>query len=215
MTRKGCVELLRERLQKIYHEKNSDLPFHGWHHITFVTKKAIAFANSIDANIFLVESAALVHDLNYVVRPNSESVDGKELRQKILFEIGYTQEEIDTIEVIIQESSTEVRDENISNEGKALSDADTLFKSLPLTPVIFASKYMTENKINIHQLVRKIISEQSPLLERGIYFYTELAKEKYLNWAKLNLDLWNRVNEALMDEDVKEMLDTAKKLGAI
>jgi uncharacterized protein len=155
MTREGCVGLLRERLWKIYYERSSDLPFHGWHHITFVTKKAIAFASSIEANIFLVESAALVHDLNYVVRPNSEAVDGKELRQKILFEIGYTQEEVDRIELIVQESSTGVRDENISNEGRALSDADTLFKSLPITPVIFASKYITENQIDIHQLAKK------------------------------------------------------------
>jgi uncharacterized protein len=113
------------------------------------------------------------------------------------------------------ESHTSNRNENISSEGKALSDADTLFKALPITPILFASKYISQNKVNIKELSDKIVSEQNKLFKEGIYFYTEIAKKRYLHWAKINLDLWNNVNMALDDPDINEVISIAQELKVL
>ena len=206
------INKLNDVLKKLYYKKSKELLFHGWHHIHFVRKKSKIFAQSINANVFIVESAALVHDLNYLAKENSHPEDGKELRKEILTECKYSDEEIEIIEKIIKEEHIATRDENISDEAKALSDADTLFKALPFTPILFASKYIEENNIDIKQLANKVTSEQNRLLESGIYFYTKIAKEKYLDWAKINLKLWNNVNESLEDPDIEEILSIAKEL---
>ncbi len=209
------LQKLRSKIESIYQENKGILLFHGWHHIFFVSKKAVEFAKHIQADANLVESAALTHDLNYIIKPNSEPEVAKDYRQQILSDAGFNQEEIERIEKIVMESHMRTRNENISNEGKALSDADALFKSLPTTPILFASKYITQNKVDIKKLAQKVTSEQNPLMEKDIYFYTEAAKEKYIKWAKSNLQMWNYVQEALNDPDVTEMLKIAEKNGVL
>ena len=215
MDNNSKIKELRTTLEQLYLENSQKLLFHGWHHINFVSKKAIEFASSIEANVFLAESAGLVHDLNYIVEPNSEPEIGIDLRKDFLTKAGYSSEEISQIEGIIMESHTGTRSNKISKEGMALSDADTLFKALPTTPILFASKYLTQNKVSIEKLASKVSSEQNKLMESGIYFYTDLAKRKYLKWAEINLSLWNNVNEALMDEDVVEMLEIANRTDVV
>ncbi|MGV8150484.1 MAG: HD family phosphohydrolase [Candidatus Woesearchaeota archaeon] len=215
MDKKQKLERLTSKLEHIYHKQSKKLLYHGWHHIIFVRNKAVVFAKSIDADLFLVESAALVHDLNYIVKKNSEPEEADVYRRNILISSGYSHDEIIRIEKIIMESHTLTRNKKISNEGKSLSDADTLFKALPITPILFANKYIAQNGTDIRKLARKITSEQNKLLDEGIYFYTSLAKKKYLNWAKSTLALWNNVEDALRDEDVSEMLRIAKNLEVI
>ena len=215
MKKQEQIIKLREILEKIYLERSSELLFHGWHHIIFVTNKAKIFAKSIWADIFLVESAALVHDLNYLVEQNSKPEIAKNYRKEILENTGYSSQDITRIEEIISESHTATRSENISSEWKALSDWDTLFKALPVTPILFAGKYIEECWIDIWKLTKKITSEQNNLLESWLYFYTDTAKEQYLSWAKTNLQLWNNITECLEDPDVTDMLDTAKKLWVL
>lgn len=202
-------------LEELYKEHSKELLFHGWHHICFVRNKAVEFAQIIHANIEIVEAAALTHDLNYFILPNSEPEIAKEMRLKYLKGSLFNDSEIHQIESIIMESHVRTRNENISTEGKALSDADTLFKALPTTPILFASKFITQNKIDIYKLAAKITSEQKKLLDSGIYFYIDEVKEKYLDWAKTNLELWEYVQESLDDKDVQEMLTNAKTLGVL
>lgn len=206
------INKLKEALRLLYLEHKDNLLFHGWHHVDFVRKKAMEFARAIEANVFLVESAALVHDLNYIVETNSEPEMGKDLRSNYLSEAGYSAEEISQIENIVMEADIGNRTGTLSKEGMALSDADTLFKSLPTTPILFAGRYIDQNKIDIAKLADKICSEQKKLMEQGIYFYTDLAKQKYIKWAETNLALWSNVNEALKDEDVVEMLKNSWRL---
>ena len=191
---------------KVLYAQHPYLLFHGWHHIWFVFRKSRVFAADIGADEFLVQSAALVHDINYIAEKNSKPEAGQKIREKILTENGYSQEEVERIEQIVMEEHTATRNENISNEGKALSDADTLFKSLPVTPILFAGKYIQENDVDIVQLTEKIVGEQGPLMEKDIYFYTPKARELYLDWAKINLQLWKNVHICLKDEDIQEML---------
>jgi uncharacterized protein len=212
---KSKVRLLEKNLIELYKQHEKELLFHGWHHISFVRSKAVKFAESIAADVFLVESAALVHDINYIVAPNSEPEVGEGLRQEQLRNAGYEEGEIKRIEEIVLEEHTSTRDAKITPEGKALSDADTLFKALPITPILFASKYIQENNIDISKLAEKICIEQNRLLEGGFYFYTDTAKEMYLNWAKINLQLWNNVRLCLEDSDVKDMLSIAKESKVI
>lgn len=209
------VTVLRRIVEELYAEHQGTLLFHGWHHIAFVTKKAREFALSIGANVFLVESAALVHDVNYIVKVNSEPEDGAELRDQLLKKSRYAPDEMAKIEEIVMGAHLANRGKDETNEVKALADADTLFKALPITPILFASKYIQQNKVDIRSLSRKIVAEQKPLLEAGIYFYTDIAKEKYLRWAEGNINLWLNVEEALKDSDVQELLADATKRGVL
>ncbi len=215
MDQQEKLEALKSRLETLYTQHKDTLLFHGLHHITFVSKKARIFAESIGADQFLVESAGLVHDLNYIVETNSEPEKGQKLRVELLSEAGYSSDEIDRIEKMILETHTATRGVSISQEGMALSDGDTLFKALPITPIMFSSKYIQQNKVDVKKLARKVVSEQQPLLEQGIYFYTDLAKEKYLKWAKVNLELWGNVEEALQDEEVQELITIAQRNGVL
>ena len=215
MSENEKINLLKSELIPLYEKHQKELLFHGWHHITFVTNKSVVFAKELGANEFLVQSAALVHDLNYIVQTHSKPEAGKDLREEILAKSGYGAEEIAEIEQIIMEECTTNRHSDITLEAKALSDADTLFKALPVTPILFASKYIEENKIDIAKLAHKICAEQTHLMESGIYFYSDKAKQMYLNWAEINLQLWGNVEECLNDEDVKEMLAIAQSSRVI
>jgi len=207
---------LSDSLKKLYYEKAADLLFHGWHHIYLTAKKAVEFAEEFpDVDKELVEAAALVHDLNYVVETNTEPEVGEHLRAKYLEEAGFSNEEINYIESLVLEEHTATRTANISDAAKALSDADSLFKVMPLTPIIFSSHYIVENKVDIRKWADKIISEQDPLMEQGIYFYTKMANEKYLHWAKTDLELVKQVRDSLADPAIQEMLAIAYELKVI
>lgn len=215
MNQKTKLLKLNANIHKIYLQNKGILLFHGWHHINFVRNKALMFGKNLKADLFIIESTALVHDLNYLVKSNSEPEAGKQMRQEILTKVGYTATELATIEQIIMEAHTAYRKHQLSNEAKAISDADTLFKALPITPILFANHYIIENNIDISKLAKKVITEQTALLKKGIYFYTKEAKQKYLKWAKGNLALWSNVSESLQDPDVQKLLADAKKLKVI
>jgi uncharacterized protein len=183
------------------------LPFHGWHHIEFVRDKAIGFAERNGADRSIVEVAALVHDLNYLVERNSFAAAGEELRQRILDRGGVPTATARRVEAVVQEAETRRRDADITLEAQALSDADTLFKVLPITPVMLSHRYLAETGVDLATLAKKITSEQLPLREKGIYFYDPDAAARYRSWASANLNLWEAVAEAVKDPAVQRLLD--------
>jgi len=208
------VETLRATLKNLYGSQNN-LLFHGWHHITFVTRKSLEFAGEYELDLELLEAAALTHDLNYIVDVKSDVDAGKELRSEVLGKAGFNVVEISNIENTIHNSSTKFSDGDISDASKALSDADKLFKVLPIGPMIMSSRYITETKVDIDKWADRIIRDQKPLLESDRYFYTKSAKEKYLHWAKLNLEWVETVRNSLDDPDIQIFLDDCKELGYI
>ena len=200
------ISELTSSLRAMYDESADKVPFHGWHHIAFVARKGRQFASERGADEFLVEAAALVHDVNYVVESNSEPDAGFALRQTLLRQAGFDSAEAQRIEAIILEAHTATRTAQISAEGASLSDADTLFKALPMTPVVFSHLFLEENKISLRALGEKILGEQIPLLDSGIYFYDEEVRKRYLPWARTNLELWKMIMDSLEDADVLMVL---------
>ncbi|MFC0681653.1 hypothetical protein ACFFGH_27805 [Lysobacter korlensis] len=206
---------LAAALEKLYRDRSADIPFHGWHHVHFVAKKAVEFARELDVDGELVEAAALTHDLNYLVVTNSAPEVGRDLRISHLERAGFSADEVEDVDSVVMQQDMARRTADISDAAKALSDADTLFKALPVTPIVLANHYLIENGIEIGELASRVVTQQRPLLEQGIYFYTDSARSKYLNWAHTNVELWENVRSALGDEDVKEMLEIARRMGVI
>jgi uncharacterized protein len=182
------------------------LQFHGWHHVSFVRDKAVHFARRNGADRALVEVAALVHDVNYMVRKNSLPVDGRELRLSILAGAGVPEVVAKQVDDIVEEAEMRTRHRDISIEAQALSDADTLFKALPVTPVVLAPKYIEENGITLRELAHKIVGEQRAKHDDGYYFYDPEAAATYSRWATANLELWQCIVESLDDPTVDRLL---------
>lgn len=203
---------------ELYHlpENQSKLLFHGWHHIQFVHNKAIEFATELKCDVEKVAVSALVHDLNYIF---SDKLEPEAARAQIIEYVsksGYDESYAKAVADLIEDGHLAYRgSRELSDEAKALADADTLFKALPTTPILFASKFITQNKYDVEKLGHKVVEEQKPLMESNTYFYTEIANKKYLAWAEINLKMWEGVLESLQDNDVKEMLKTASDLGVL
>ncbi|MPZ80406.1 MAG: HD family phosphohydrolase [Actinophytocola sp.] len=191
------------------------LPFHGWHHVSFVRAKAVRFAGANGAEVSVVETAALVHDVNYLVRRNSPAAAGGELRMDVLARAGVPAPTARRIDEIVNEAEMANRGPDISLEAQALSDADTLFKALPMTPVMLSHRYLAENGITLRELADKIVGEQQDVHDGGYYFYNPDAAAAYSRWAATNLMLWQHIRESLDDHDVAELLDAVTSLGII
>jgi len=218
-------EIMSTQYKKLYHsifdlyhkeENKNKLLFHGWHHIKFVHDKAIEFTKELDARLEIVASASLVHDLNYIFSDKLEPEAAKTQVKEHLKNAGFNEQDIKLIVETIENAHLGYRGERqLTNEAKALADADTLFKALPTTPILFASKFITQNKYSIEKLANKIIDEQEPLIIKDEYFYTKSAKDKYSNWANVNLQIWKNVLESLNDQLIIEMLKIANELGVL
>lgn len=176
-------------MEELYAGQTREVPFHGWHHVRFVAVNAGRFAAELGADAVQAEIAGLVHDVNYLVTNRSHAADGRVLRQRVLTMVGMAEDDIAAIEDIVVTAETHSRGKDLSPEAMALSDADTLFKALPITPVILAPLYIRETGMSLRELAEKIVGEQVPLRDNGIYFYSDSAKQKYAQWADANLNV--------------------------
>jgi len=202
----SVIEDVEMQVNRLCTELAANLQFHGWHHVSFVRDKAIHFASRNGACVEVVHVAALVHDLNYMVRRNSLPLDGAELRAKVLASAGVPADDATWVEDIVLEAEMRTRHRTISLEAQALSDADTLFKALPVTPVVLAHKYLEENGITLKELAHKIVNEQQGAVDDGYYFYDAEAAATYTRWASANLKLWQCIVESLDDPCVEDLL---------
>lgn len=189
--------------------------FHGWPHVSFVAKNARKFATELKANPAIAEIAGLVHDVNYLVAARSDASEGSRLRAKILRDAGLDSHSISIIEDVVIAAETHSRGPSISREAMALSDADTLFKALPITPVVLAPLYIRETGGSIRELAEKIVNEQVPLRDEEIYFYSESAKKRYESWGDANLRLWSCILESLDDPSVVELIEQMEEYTKI
>lgn len=207
----AAVEADVHRICTRYAER---LQFHGWHHVSFVRSKAAHFAKVNGSDASVVETAALVHDVNYLVRRNSNAAAGSRLRLAILSRAGVRLHVAHWIDRIVVEAEMATRGRDISPEAQALSDADTLFKALPVTPVVLAHRYLEENGLSLRELANKIVGEQQDVHDAGFYFYNPEAAATYARWAAANLQLWQCIKESLDDSDVASLLDAVNEHAA-
>src|SRR5438067_2069073 len=212
---RATIDAVENRVHRLCRRYAERLPFHGWHHVSFVRAKAVGFAQHNGADRAVVEVAALVHDVNYLVLRNSPAAAGRSLRLEILAECGVPPAVARWIDEIIDEAEMATRGRDISLEGQALSDADTLFKALPVTPVVLAHRYLRENGLSLRELAHKIVGEQGGVHEEGYYFYNPQAAELYSGWAMANLQLWRCIKEAVDDPSVAELLDAVHAVDAL
>ncbi|WP_051116556.1 HD family phosphohydrolase [Amycolatopsis nigrescens] len=211
---KSTVASIERRVRGLCLRYADRLPFHGWHHVSFVRAKAAYFAAENGANTSVVETAALVHDVNYLVQRNSPAAAGHSLRMDLLSACGVPDDVARWIDDIIDEAEMCTRGPHISLEGQALSDADTLFKALPITPVMLSHRYLEENDLSLRELADKIVGEQQDVHDQGFYFYNAEAAASYGRWAKANLELWQCIREAVDDPVVEELLDAVNEVDA-
>ncbi len=205
VTPSAVAEVARQ-VRALCEDAAGTLPFHGWHHVSFVRSKGAVFARHNGADVALVETAALVHDVNYLVRRNSLAEDGRELRMRILATAGVPIAVAEHIDEVVCEAEMRTRNRDISPAAQALSDADTLFKALPVTPVMLAHRYLDENGVSLRELATKIVGEQRDVHTEGYYFYSDQAAAMYSRWATANLELWQCIVESLDDPSVAELL---------
>lgn len=201
----------RSQLDSLYNNARAvysrgDLPFHGWSHIEFVVEVASEVAIELGADQSLVLAASLVHDLNHLILPGSDASEGHSLRKQMLIESGLGQRSRSAIERVVDEAQTHKRGTGISLEGMALSDGDSAYKALPITPVLLSHHYLDESGLDVFSLAERIIRDQAPLMTQGIYFYSRCASARFGAWAKTNLDLWRAVLESREDPDVRSLV---------
>ena len=200
------ADAVRRRVRRLYARHRARLPFHGWHHVRFVSDKGREFAALNGADPGLVGVAGLVHDLNYLVEPDSAASAGRPLRLSLLARCGASPELARRVDDVVCEAEMSTRGPHISLEAQALSDADTLFKAVPITPVLLAHRYLTENRVSLRRLASKIIGDQQSVYEQGFYFYDPRVAARYSEWARANLRLWQCIAEALEDPCVEDLV---------
>jgi uncharacterized protein len=202
------VEAVDRQVHQLCQRHAAKLQFHGWHHVSFVRAKAVEFAHLNGSDAAVVETAALVHDVNYIVARNSPAAAGRRLRLEILAIAGVAKPVAGWIDHIVREAEMASRHREISLEAQALSDADTLFKALPVTPVVLAHRYLAENGVSLRELADKIVGEQQDVHDEGYYFYNPEAAATYSRWAATNLALWQCIKESLDDPTVERLLNS-------
>lgn len=200
------VDALTRAVRRLYARYDSRLPFHGWHHVRFVRDKATEFAALNGSDVRFVQVAALVHDVNYIVNRNSSAMAGRQLRTDLLTGAGASAELARRVDWVVCEAEMATRHREISLEAQALSDADTLFKALPITPVVLAPRYLAETGVSLRDLALKILNEQQPAYDQEFYFYNPDAAVRYKAWTQANLGLWQCILESLDDPMVSDLV---------
>ncbi|AFI28724.1 hypothetical protein SC22_10895 [Bacillus sp. A053] len=120
------AEQIRTWVQSILTGESSG---HDYHHVSRVADLAVYIGEKEKADLFIVETAALVHDLIDVKLPDTVRLSVSEVYDQLVF-FGVGKEAADRVIHIITRMSFRDRGklakEPLSIEGKAVQDADRL-----------------------------------------------------------------------------------------
>ncbi|MHA6486234.1 HD domain-containing protein [Bacillus cabrialesii] len=120
------TEQIRAWVQSVLTGESSG---HDWHHVSRVADLALYIGEKENADLFIVEITALVHDLIDVKMPDTFRFSVSEVYDQLVF-FGVGKEDADRVIHIITRMSFRDRDklakEPHSIEGKAVQDADRL-----------------------------------------------------------------------------------------
>jgi uncharacterized protein len=121
-------EIIRKTEEFVKRTMKGD-PGHDWSHIDRVRKNALYIARREDADLFVVELAALLHDVaDYKFHKGDDKLGGR-IAAKWLKKFKLSDEMINEIEYIVNEVSfkgAKVKSNMKSIEGKVVQDADKL-----------------------------------------------------------------------------------------
>lgn len=107
----------------------NDFSGHGWDHVHRVRQLAVAIGKAEGADLFVVEMAALLHDIGDPKLHHGDETLLLKLPEVFCRELGLNTAEIDKILAVIGEVSYRgagTVDENTSLESKVVQDADRL-----------------------------------------------------------------------------------------
>ncbi|MBG9767814.1 HD domain-containing protein [Bacillus vallismortis] len=120
------IEQIRAGVQSVLNGESSG---HDWHHVSRVTELAMYIGEKEHTDLFIVETAALVHDVIDAKLPDTIRLSVSEVYDQLVF-FGVGKEDADRVIRIITSMSFRDRDklagEPLSIEGKAVQDADRL-----------------------------------------------------------------------------------------
>src|SRR3989442_384779 len=146
-----AIDAVEQQVRQLCERYADKLPFHGWHHVSWGGAKPAGCAGVSGGDVTGVEPPARGHDVNYIVHRNPTAADGRRLRVEILARAGLPQPAAVWIDRIVREAEMAARHPEISLEAQALSDADTLFKALPVTPVVLAHPYLAVTSVSLRE----------------------------------------------------------------
>lgn len=122
-------EIIRKTELFVKEKLSNDASGHDWWHIVRVRNLALKIANKENANIFIVELAALLHDIADWKFHNGDELAGGRVAEKWLLDCNVNKDIITEVVHIVNHISykganTKVSDMSI--EGKIVQDADRL-----------------------------------------------------------------------------------------
>jgi len=126
---KSKVEILKIITEKVKHRFESEGSGHDWWHIERVRLQSLKLAKSESANVFIVELAALLHDVADHKLHGGDVEAGLLLIKNWLSEAECPSDVIHEVLEIVSKVSykgAEVADEPMSLEGQIVQDADRL-----------------------------------------------------------------------------------------
>lgn len=120
------VDKTKEFVRKTLQGESSG---HDWFHAERVLKNAVAIAKCENGNLFVIQLAALLHDISDWKFNNGDETVGADVARSWLRQCGVPDEIFDHVTSIIQTMSFKgagVRTEMQTLEGKIVQDADRL-----------------------------------------------------------------------------------------
>lgn len=120
------IDALRDFIQIKFQQDTSG---HDWHHIDRVTKLALHIAHHENANPFVVELAALLHDIADWKLNNGDTKSGLKLATHLMRENDIDTATINQVIHIVDNVSfkgANVKEKNLCLEGCVVRDADRL-----------------------------------------------------------------------------------------
>ena len=102
---------------------------HDWHHIDRVRKTALHLAKSEGGDLFIIECAALLHDISDHKFNGGDELAGGEMAYRILIDLNCSEENANAVKNIINEVSFKGGKNKTAPstlEGRIVQDADRL-----------------------------------------------------------------------------------------
>ncbi|WP_088071983.1 HD domain-containing protein [Gottfriedia luciferensis] len=206
-------EIILQLEQYVRNLHQGDSSGHDWYHIDRVRNLAVHIAEKENANVFIVECAALVHDV-IDDKLHDDLASQKIQLENILKELLNNSEEVNEVLYIIENISYKGGNGVIptSLEGKIVQDADRLdaigaigvARTFAYGGKKNRSMYNPDFKIRENMTIEEYRSDQSSSLH---HFYEKILKLKDLMNTKVAYEIANERHqfvENFIDQFMKE-----------